>query len=192
MPVLHTSRPTVAATSDTLDFRTLFWLACCEVLDTEETQQAKRRLICRICKFILQYGYLAINKCQIQSTTLNMKEAFVSPDSSVKIVDSPKPTPGTGDILIKVVFAGTNPKDWKFPSVSNTTLNSGDDISGTVEEVGEGVLKFRSGDRVAAFHRLGESGGAFAEYAIAPSTTTFHLPENISFEEVLCPFMYRE
>jgi NADPH2:quinone reductase len=121
-----------------------------------------------------------------------MKEALVSPDSSVKIVDSPIPTPGKGDILIKVVYAGTNPKDWKFPSVSNTTLNSGDDVAGIVEQFGEGVLEFRPGDRVAAFHRLAEIGGAFAEYAIAPATTTFHLPENISFEEVCRSSIYRE
>jgi NADPH2:quinone reductase len=120
-----------------------------------------------------------------------MKEAFVSPDSSVKIIESPIPKPRRGDVLIKVVFAGTNPKDWKFPSVSNTTLNSGDDIAGTVEQVGEGVLEFRRGDRVAAFHRLGEIGGAFAEYAIAPASTTFHLPDGVSFEEVLHPFMCR-
>lgn len=33
-------------------------------------------------------------------------------------------------------------------------LNQGDDISGTVYQVGEGVEEFKAGDRVAAFHEM--------------------------------------
>jgi len=62
--------------------------------------------------------------------------------------------------------------------------NSGDDIAGFVEEVGENVLEFRKGDRVAAFHEMTKPNGSFAEYAIAPAHTTFHLPDTTTFEEV--------
>lgn len=61
--------------------------------------------------------------------------------------------------------------------------NSGDDIAGIVHSVGKDVYEFKAGDRVAAFHEVGTENGSFAEYAVAPDWTTFHLPQNISFEE---------
>lgn len=64
------------------------------------------------------------------------------------------------------------------------THNSGDDIAGIVESVGEGVYEFKKGDRVAAFHEMMKPHGSFAEYAIAWDYATFHLPQGISFEEV--------
>jgi NADPH2:quinone reductase len=62
-------------------------------------------------------------------------------------------------------------------------MNTGDDIAGTVEDVGEDVVGFNKGDRVAAFHEMTTSHGAFAEYAIAPYYTTFHIPDSTTFEE---------
>jgi len=61
-------------------------------------------------------------------------------------------------------------------------MNSGDDIAGTVAAVGEDVYEFKPGDRVAAFHEMGTAHGSFAEYAIAHDYTTFHIPDNTSFE----------
>ncbi|KAM0740955.1 hypothetical protein ACQRIT_003812 [Beauveria bassiana] len=112
-----------------------------------------------------------------------MKEAIVKTDISVDIVDSPIPKPGPGHVLIKVVIAGSNPKDWKVPVWSGSNMNSGDDIAGTIEAVGENVVGFHKGDRVAAFHEMRTPHGAFAEYAVAPYYTTFHIPDSTSFEE---------
>ena len=86
-------------------------------------------------------------------------------------------------MLIKVIYSGSNPKDWKLPLMI-PPHNSGDDIAGLVEEVGENVVEFRKGDRVAAFHQMTKPHGSFAEYAIAPAHTTFHLPATTTFEEV--------
>ena len=69
---------------------------------------------------------------------------------------------------------------------SDRPSNSGDDIAGVVEAVGRKVVGFRKGDRVAAFHQMRAPHGSFAEYAIAPARTTFHLPDRTSFEEVSC------
>lgn len=45
------------------------------------------------------------------------------------------------------------------------------------------MTEFKPGDRVAAFHEMLCPGGSYAEYAIAPAHTTFHIPARTSFEE---------
>lgn len=51
-------------------------------------------------------------------------------------------------------------------------------MGAAVEATGE----FHIGDRVAAFHRMMTTGGAYAEYAVAPAHTAFTLPKGITFE----------
>ncbi|KAL5342697.1 chaperonin 10-like protein [Aspergillus crustosus] len=122
---------------------------------------------------------------------------FAGPDGpAVRFVDIPIPEPTDDQVLIKVVVAGANPKDWKGPEYvaagniispilegAIEPLNQGDDIAGIVEKVGKNVVEFKPGDRVAAFHEMYTPKGAYAEYAIAWSHTTFHLPSHTSFEE---------
>ncbi|GKZ51237.1 hypothetical protein AbraIFM66951_005284 [Aspergillus brasiliensis] len=125
-----------------------------------------------------------------------MKEAINLAGPIVKIVDSPIPEPNDNQVLIKVVVSGSNPKDWKVPDLAasgdsgfgvlvqaRNGLNQGDDIAGIVEKVGPKVVEFKPGDRVAAFHEMCAIGGSYAEYAIAWSHTTFHIPQHTSFEE---------
>ncbi|KAJ4351631.1 uncharacterized protein N0V89_006974 [Didymosphaeria variabile] len=113
-----------------------------------------------------------------------MKEAIVHPSiESVEIVESVVPTPKDDEVVIKVVVAGTNPKDWKMPNWKNHALNSGDDMAGFVHAIGSLVKDLRVGDRVAAYHRSGQPHGSFAEYAVAPAHMTFHIPDTSSFEE---------
>ncbi|KAF4463617.1 alcohol dehydrogenase [Fusarium albosuccineum] len=111
-----------------------------------------------------------------------MKEAIVSKGPKVEIIDSPIPVPQKGQVLIRVVVAGSNPKDVKS-TFYYPPANSGDDVAGYVEAVGDSVLEFHPNDRVAAFHEMVTPHGAFAEYAIAWAYTTFHIPDQLSFEE---------
>ncbi|KAL2370115.1 alcohol dehydrogenase [Blastomyces gilchristii SLH14081] len=131
-----------------------------------------------------------------------MKEAINYAGPTIKIVDSPVPKPNDDQVMIKVIVSGSNPKDWKMPEwaalsgdvdddngMSGTLqragkgVNQGDDIAGIVQAVGANVVEFKPGDRVAAFHEMCMPGGSYAEYAIAWSHTTFHLPKHTSFEE---------
>ncbi|KAI0546643.1 GroES-like protein [Xylaria curta] len=116
-----------------------------------------------------------------------MKEAFVSRGPKVEIVNSNIPTPGADEVLIKVVVCGINPKDWKMSEYYGVQRsNSGNDIAGVVHSVGSGVAEFGPGDRVAAMHSMHPSvplSGSFAEYALSPADTTFHIPNDLSFEE---------
>ncbi|KZF18845.1 GroES-like protein [Xylona heveae TC161] len=112
-----------------------------------------------------------------------MKEAIVHPGPRSELIESPIPRPNADQVLIKVVVSGCNPKDWKGAQNEKKSANSGDDIAGIVEAVGENITEFRPGDRVAAFHHIGTPGGSFAEYAISWGYATFHIPKKTSFEE---------
>jgi hypothetical protein len=123
------------------------------------------------------------------SSRFNMKEAIVAKGPKVTIHDVPIPKPGPSQVLIKVIYSGSNPKDWKRPQYGEPH-NSGDDIAGIIEAVGDRVFEFKKGDRVAAFHEMTTPHGSFAEYAIAWDYTTFPLPDKTSFEEVPCQLKY--
>jgi NADPH2:quinone reductase len=46
-----------------------------------------------------------------------MKEVIVQPSiETIEVVESPVPVPKDNEIVVKVVVAGTNPKDWKMPN----------------------------------------------------------------------------
>jgi NADPH:quinone reductase len=70
----------------------------------------------------------------------------------------------------------------KGPEWTGKSINQGDDIAGIVHAVGDDVVEFKPGDRVAALHPLRTPGGSYAEYAVSPAYTTFHLPKKTSFE----------
>lgn len=55
-----------------------------------------------------------------------MKEALVSAGPKVNIVDSPIPKPGPDQVLIKVIYSGTNPKDWKVPGAPHLSQTVAD------------------------------------------------------------------
>ena len=111
-----------------------------------------------------------------------MKEAIVSVDLKVDIVDSPIPIPEPDQVVTKVVVSGSNPKDWKAPQWTGKSSNTGDDIAGVVHSVGSNVVEFKRGDRVAAFHQMMAPGGSYAEYAVSWDHATFHIPKKTTFE----------
>ncbi|TVY12901.1 Trans-enoyl reductase fsr4 [Lachnellula arida] len=117
-----------------------------------------------------------------------MKEVIVHPTPELwtELHNVPIPEPGPKEVVIKVVVAGSNVKDWLHLTALNISLNSGDDIAGIVYALGSEVTKTREyvvGDRVAAFHHMMSSHGALAEYAVAPYHTVFKIPDETSFEE---------
>ena len=64
-----------------------------------------------------------------------MKEAHIDADTNVTLHDVPIPElMDPHQVLIKVVVAGCNPKDWKMPAGMLVTIgscpNSGDDVAG--------------------------------------------------------------
>ncbi|KAL9109970.1 MAG: hypothetical protein Q9227_005493 [Pyrenula ochraceoflavens] len=114
-----------------------------------------------------------------------MKEARVFKGPRVEIHDVAIPSPKPDEVLIKVIFSGSNPKDWKMSEwvAEQDGTNQGDDIAGYVQSVGKNVAEYKPGDRVAAFHVMRTPSGSYAEYAISPAHTVFHIPDKTSFEE---------
>jgi NADPH:quinone reductase-like Zn-dependent oxidoreductase len=62
------------------------------------------------------------------------------------------PSPGAGQLLVKIQSAALNPVDYKIKDIGlfidHYPAVLGTDIAGIVEELGEGVENFRKGDRV--------------------------------------------
>ncbi|KAK5057875.1 hypothetical protein LTR84_011876 [Exophiala bonariae] len=112
-----------------------------------------------------------------------MKELLISAGPMVSVIESPIPSPSPGQVIIKVVVCGANPKDWSRPERYGGNVNQGDDIAGTVYSIGDDVVEFKVGDKVAAFHEMGTPGGGYAQYSVAWAYTSFHIPKGISFEE---------
>ena len=101
-------------------------------------------------------------------------------------VDIPLPRPGT--MLCRVHTVSLNPVDQKIIDYSNAPgAIGGCDFAGTVVQVGEGVKRFKVGDRVLAvtfgLNPTDKTAGAFAEYALANEDLSCHIPETLSFTQ---------
>ena len=103
--------------------------------------------------------------------------------------DAPKPEPGAGEVLVKVMAAGINPVDAMIDSgameemVKHTLpLIPGWDVAGTVDALGAGVIGFSTGDPVFAFADI-RRDGAYAEYAIIAAEALCPKPESVDFTE---------
>ena len=122
-----------------------------------------------------------------------VRETYGPPDI-LHLEEVPMPTPGDGDVLVKVHAASANAGDWHllrgtplpFRLVAGLRTPKfaiiGTDIAGHVEAVGRNVTQFRPGDEV--FGELSRCGfGAYAEFAAAPEKALALKPANLSFEE---------
>jgi alcohol dehydrogenase len=105
----------------------------------------------------------------------------------MELRDVPKPSPGAGEVLVRVRAAGLNPVDYKTRQGMLRPIRryrlpivAGSDLSGVIEAVGAGVSKFAVGDRV--FGRVGmEKLGAFAEFAAASEDLFARMPPALDF-----------
>lgn len=100
------------------------------------------------------------------------------------------PKPNSGEVLIKVKATSLNPIDIKVrsgvvPSISPKlpAILHGD-VSGVVEEIGEGVDGIRVGDKVFGYiGGVKGTNGALSEYTIADARLLAIIPEGVTFGE---------
>jgi NADPH:quinone reductase-like Zn-dependent oxidoreductase len=110
----------------------------------------------------------------------------------LRVEDVPVPSPEAGQVLVKVAATSVNLSDWEclrgspayvrmggLLSPARRTLGS--DIAGVIDQVGEGVTRFRPGDEVYG-DNLALMGG-FAEYVVARESALAHKPPQLTFAE---------
>lgn len=90
----------------------------------------------------------------------------------------PRPTPGPGEVLIRVRAAGVNRLDWlqrqgHYPVPPGASQILGLEVAGEIIETGPDAAPWSNGDRVCALL----SGGGYAEYAVAPASTCLPIPD---------------
>jgi NADPH:quinone reductase-like Zn-dependent oxidoreductase len=101
--------------------------------------------------------------------------------------DAPRPTPGPGEVLIRVHATTVNPFDCAVRAGYmhayfnyNLPLILGSDAAGVIEEVGEGVTDFSPGDSVYA--RAGVfRDGTNAEYTLALASDVAMKPQSLDY-----------
>jgi len=115
------------------------------------------------------------------------QEALGGPEV-LHVAEVERPEPGTGEILVKVHAAGTNPVDWKSRAhgglqARKPPFTLGWDVSGTVEAVGFGVRLYAVGDEVYGMPRFPHFANAYAEYVTAPTRHFAPKPANLTHVE---------
>ena len=96
----------------------------------------------------------------------------------------PRPSPGSGEVLIKVEAAGVNRPDvaqrlGAYPPPPGASDIPGLEVAGAIEEVGTDVKEWRVGDRACAL----VSGGGYGEYCVAPAPQCLPIPRGLDATE---------
>ncbi|HAZ32000.1 MAG TPA: alcohol dehydrogenase [Dehalococcoidia bacterium] len=139
-----------------------------------------------------------------------MRVATYYNNNDVRLEEMPVPKIGPGELLVKVIASGICGSDvLEWYRSKKAPLVLGHEITGEIVEIGEGVEKYRPGDRVFVSHhvpcntcRYCLSGnhtvcdtlrstnfdpGGFAEYIRVPQINvdrgTFRLPDGMTFAE---------
>ncbi|KAJ6258988.1 Zeta-crystallin [Drechslerella dactyloides] len=93
----------------------------------------------------------------------------------------PVPTPGPGQVLIKTAYAGVNYIDTYYRTglyPIALPFNLGSEGAGTVESVGVGVTKFKSGDHVVHM-----ATGSYADFLAVPEKSVAHVPNDLPLDQ---------
>src|SRR6266849_991742 len=104
------------------------------------------------------------------------------PPESLVIEDIEPLKPGKGQVVISVNACGVNFPDTliiqgKYQSRPPLPFIPGNEVAGTVKEIGEGVERVKVGDQVMAFTGL----GGFAEEVVADAAHLIPMPRGMDF-----------
>ncbi|NVI92462.1 zinc-binding dehydrogenase [Actinomadura sp. BRA 177] len=113
--------------------------------------------------------------------------SLLGPQDLRLITDAPVPSPGPGEVLIRVTAAGVNFVDVSqargtFAGGPQPPYLAGIEAAGEVAAVGEGVTGPAPGAHVIG---VGIAGGAFAEYMVLPAAGAVPVPPGWADEQAL-------
>jgi NADPH:quinone reductase-like Zn-dependent oxidoreductase len=132
-----------------------------------------------------------------------VQERYGPPEEVLGLKEIDRPTPGPGEVLVRVRASSVNTPDWiavaGVPYVlrlqarvrPQANVVRGSDVAGIVAEIGSGVTDLSVGD--AVFGSLWTSkmvtAGAFAEYTLVPAELLVPIPDGVGFEEAAASVM---
>ncbi len=109
--------------------------------------------------------------------------AFGGPEA-LKLEEVPDPSPGAGQIVVRVKAIGVNPVETYIRAgiygPKTFPFTPGTDAAGEIEAVGPNVGRWRPGDRIYTSSTL---TGAYAEKILCDPKTVHPLPMNVSFAQ---------
>ena len=139
-----------------------------------------------------------------------MRVAVYYSNADVRLEERPRPEPGPGELLLRVEASGVCGSDvMEWYRLPKAPIVLGHEVAGVVEEAGQGVERFKAGDRIVTTHHVpcmscrycatdrhavcetlrktSFDPGGFAEFVRLPAVNvergTFLVPDQVSFEE---------
>lgn len=113
------------------------------------------------------------------------------PPSVLRLAETARPIPGSGEVLVRVQAAGVDPGVWHLTAGMPYLIRAagfglrapknrvrGLDVAGLVEAVGPDVTRFQPGDEV-----YGIGNGSYAEYVCAREDKLSRRPANLTPEQ---------
>ena len=112
----------------------------------------------------------------VEAAALNSVEDY-------RMIDRPAPSPGPGEVLVRVAACGVGYVDalialGRYQVKPPLPHTPGSEVAGVIEALGEGVTGPGVGQRVMA-----QARGGFAELTIAPAATATPIPDRMSFDQ---------
>lgn len=99
--------------------------------------------------------------------------------------ETPAPTPGAGQVLVRMAAVGVNPLDWKLLTGTMRSMmptpfpfTPGFEGAGVIAAVGPGVTRFAVGDKV-----YGRGRALAAELAVMDVVQLAHIPPKLDFAQ---------
>ncbi|WP_208508042.1 NADPH:quinone oxidoreductase family protein [Variovorax paradoxus] len=104
------------------------------------------------------------------------------PPSSLVVEEVPSPVAGPGRLVVSVKACGVNFPDTliiqgQYQFKPELPFSPGGEVAGIVKAVGEGVTRFKPGDRVIA----ATTWGGYAEEVVAEAARTLPMPDGMDF-----------
>lgn len=118
---------------------------------------------------------------------MKYKRMIVNRNRQLEPVEADLPTPGPGEVRLKMLAAGVSYPDVMMrqgihPEARRPPFTPGWDVVGTVDVLGEGVVAVPLGTTVAAMPIV----GGYAEYLCLPATELVRVPPALDPAEAVC------